>query len=156
MPHFNHRHGESAYGDRKSTPEYNSWASMVQRCCNPAEAAYDRYGGRGITVCDRWRHGEDGLTAYECFLSDMGRRPSAKHSLDRKENSRGYSKDNCRWATRKEQSRNRRGLHMVEYGGVTMPLSQACEDAGLRYGMVKRRIYRGWSAHDALTTPPLA
>jgi hypothetical protein len=151
----NRRHGESSYQGRRTTPEFNAHAGMMARCFNPDDAAYGNYGGRGIRVCERWAKGEDGLSGYECFLADMGRRPSASHSIDRRENSKGYSKSNCRWATKKEQSRNRRGLHVVEYSGVSMPLSQACEEAGLSYWMVKRRIYRGWSTHDALTTPCL-
>lgn len=72
-----------------------------QRCTNPNDQNWRRYGGRGITMCDRW------LSSFENFLSDLGRRPAADYSLDRVDNERGYSPDNCRWATASEQARNR-------------------------------------------------
>jgi hypothetical protein len=93
------RHGESRGIGR--TVEYTAWQSMRYRCLNPRSKKYRLYGGRGITICERW-------SSYECFLADMGRRPSAEHSLDRTDNDGNYELRNCRWATRSEQSRNRR------------------------------------------------
>lgn len=85
-----------------NSPEYAAWANMRDRCRNPNNHAYKNYGGRGIKVCKRW-------DKYENFLSDMGRRPSSKHSLDRyPDNDGDYKKSNCRWATVKEQGNNRR------------------------------------------------
>lgn len=83
------------------TPEYHSWRAMIDRCCNSNSAGFDRYGGRGIVVCDAWRR------SFKQFFADMGARPAGM-SLDRIKNDRGYFPDNCRWATAVEQSVNRR------------------------------------------------
>lgn len=94
-------HRESAYtGNSK---EYRAWSAMKSRCNNKAYVLYHRYGGRGITVCQDW------LDSFEVFLKDMGRAPSKTHSLDRINNDGGYSKDNCKWSTPKEQANNRGG-----------------------------------------------
>lgn len=154
MAHHNTKHGESQYGSRRPSPEYVAYSQMMARCYCTTNKAFHRYGGRGVAVCDRWRAGDGSQTGFQCFVTDMGRRPTPDHSLDRRDNDLGYSPENCRWATPLEQSRNKRGLRMVEYAGRTVPLSQACEMAGLSYGMVKRRINAlGWTAERALSTP---
>lgn len=81
--------------------EYRTWQGIKQRCHNPEDAHYDSYGGCGITVCAGW------LTSYEQFIADMGRRPSDLYSIDRINNRKGYSKENCRWATKSEQQLNK-------------------------------------------------
>jgi len=83
------------------TPEHKVWCSMIERCYTPTHQSYRHYGERGIKVCDRWRD-------FEAFLSDMGVRPSAAHTLERTNNDQGYFPSNCKWATRSEQARNRR------------------------------------------------
>lgn len=93
-------HGEARRG--RWTVEFQAWVKMIGRCTNATDKWYPSYGGRGITVCDRWRE------SYESFLADMGRRPSPDHSLDRIDNDGPYAPDNCRWATRSQQQRNKR------------------------------------------------
>lgn len=92
-------HGEAGRATRSS--EYRTWGGMVQRCTNPNNSRYSSYGGRGITVCDRWR-------TFENFLEDMGRRPSPDHSIDRIDNDGSYEPGNVRWATKSQQQINRR------------------------------------------------
>ena len=124
-------------------PEYNAWLNMKSRCYNPLNDRFERYGGRGITVCDRWR--DD----YEAFFADMGRKPSPQHSIDRIDNNGNYELSNCRWALSKVQARNNRRNRHVLFEGKSIPLSEACELSGLSYDMVKARLRRGWSDEKA-------
>lgn len=98
-------HGQTR--GRKRGLTYATWIAMRQRCRDPNTVGWMIYGGRGIKVCDRWGNGEGGLSGYECFLSDMGPRPSKKHSIDRIDNDRGYEPGNCRWVDAKTQIKNR-------------------------------------------------
>jgi hypothetical protein len=129
-----------------NSPEYHAWEAIIQRCRNAKNPNYNRYGGRGITVCERWLH------SFENFLEDMGRRPSPKHSIDRENNDKGYYLENCRWATRTEQQRNNRNCVLildVETGVFYTTIREAsiCNDIEferlrylLRYNRTKKFI----------------
>ena len=95
-------HGEASRRKKKPSAEYRTWNGMIRRCTNKNEKSWHRYGGRGITICDRWRH------SYPNFLADVGRRPSDKHSLDRIDVNGNYEPGNVRWATASQQMKNRR------------------------------------------------
>lgn len=98
-----HKRNEPIQGYRTiDHPLYLIWGNMIGRCCNPDDPGYANYGERGITVCARWRK------SFEAFAMDMGLRPTPEHSLDRRDNTKGYSPSNCRWATRVEQAQNKR------------------------------------------------
>lgn len=102
------------------TPTYNSWEAMNRRCYDENHRWYHLYGGRGITVCERWRRGTPG--AFKNFLEDMGERPGRAMTLDRKDGNLGYSKDNCRWADKPTQRANQRHAWMYDAGPVnTIP-----------------------------------
>ncbi len=91
---------------RADTLEYFSWSNMKQRCQNKKVDSYKYYGGRGITICNEW------LNSFSAFLSDMGERPSKKHELDRKDSNGNYEPNNCRWATKEENNKNRRSTKL--------------------------------------------
>ena len=125
------------HGESKS-PEYGSWCEMVKRCCNKKNKKYADYGGRGIAVCEEWRH------SFESFLNHVGKRPSAKHSLDRFPNVNGnYEPGNVRWANQTQQMRNLRRNVMVEYEGKIRLLVEVCEELHMPYNGVIQRRYRG-------------
>lgn len=126
------------------TPEYNIWINMKDRCYNPNYPGYKNYGGRGITVCWRWRDN------FSAFYADMGFRPEGK-TLDRKDNDGNYSKENCRWATQKEQNRNRRDNRIVEFNGKRQCMAAWAEEVGLKRQTLWYRLKNGWSMSRALT-----
>lgn len=130
-----------------TTPEYNSWVNLTQRCTNENYRNYHGYGGRGITVCDSWRQ------SFETFLADMGSKPSPKHSIDRIDNSKGYCKENCRWATQQQQCRNTRRNNLITFDGDTKCVSEWAEVTGLSRKNIERRLGLGWSVDRTLTTP---
>lgn len=128
-------------------PEYPLWIAMKQRCYNPKQIEFKNYGGRGITVCDQWRN------SFLTFFKDMGSRPSADYSLDRIDNSKGYSPENCRWATRKEQCRNFRRNRLLMINGKSIVLAEAAEKLGVTGSCIRDRLIRGWDIESAVTVP---
>lgn len=129
-------------------PEYDSWCAMKSRCSNAARVAYSRYGGRGISVCERWAN------SFPDFLADMGPRPSPDHSLDRIDNDGNYEPGNCRWATKKEQMRNTANTVRVSVRGEIVALIDACEQFGVRRSIVDSRLRKGWTPEQALGLEP--
>jgi len=117
---------------------------MRQRCLNVKNAAYPRYGGRGIEICERWMD-------FVMFYADMGKRPSPEHSLERIDNSRGYSPDNCKWATEIEQQRNRRDNVLITFQGETKTIAEWAEQLGLSANALYMRMNRlGWTPERAM------
>lgn len=138
-------HGETCGGTIAT--EYQIWHKMKDRCLNSDNPAYPNYGARGIKICDRW------LATVENFIADMGRRPSPRHSLDRKDNDGNYCPSNCRWATRTEQSRNRRSTRKIEFGGEVLCASEVAERIGMKARVLNARLRKGWSLERALSDP---
>lgn len=127
-------------------PGYFCWKSMLKRCLNPKCPAFKDYGARGIQVCDRW-------LSFESFLQDMGIKPGHGYSLDRIDNSKGYEPSNCRWATKSEQSQNRRSTRFIEYLGLRKSLAQWEADLNLPHGRLRKRLKSGWPLEKAFTAP---
>lgn len=128
------------------TKMYKSWVNMKSRCDNNKDKGYKNYGGRGIGYDSTWE-------SFEVFLEDMGERPTGL-TLDRIDNDKGYSKENCHWVTQKEQSRNRRSNVIISYNGETKCIMEWAEELGINYTTLLGRINRlQWSVEKALTTP---
>lgn len=132
----------------EGTPEYKAWINMRARCGNPTDQSWSAYGGRGITVCDRWRD------SFEAFYADMGPRRSPSHSLDRIDNDGNYEPGNCRWATRTVQSQNRRSTRYVELNGEQVSLREACRRLGVErhYGNIGNKVRRGQTFEQAVSS----
>lgn len=114
------------------TDEYIVWRGMKERCNNKNNSHYKDYGGRGIQVCDRW------INSFSNFLSDMGKRPSSKHTLDRVDVNGNYEPSNCRWSTVEEQSSNKRNSVKIIHDGKEMTVPQIAKLTGISTG----RLYR--------------
>lgn len=135
------RHGYNRQNSRN--PEYDAWNNMRARTGNSKASNYEYYGGRGIKVCERWN-------SFENFISDMGNRPSDKHSLDRIDVNGDYCPENCRWATKKEQARNCRNSVYITCNGETKTLAEWEEITGIRRKTISSRIKSGRSVEEAL------
>lgn len=126
------------------SPLYKTWANMLHRC-DPLKSERPKYVPLGM--CDRWRN-------FDNFVTDMGDRPTLKHSIDRIDNSKGYSPDNCRWSTNKEQCNNKSNNHLLEFNGEIKTMTQWAEQYGIPFHTFKSRINKSkWSIERALTEP---
>lgn len=142
------------------TAAYKVWCGMITRCYNSNDHAFPDYGGRGITICQRWRN------SFKAFFDDMGERPSPKHMIERSNNEQGYNcgkcedcqtrnaHANCCWATRIEQNRNRRDTELLTYHGETLPLVTLAERFGIRTTTLRNRLKNNWAVEEALETIP--
>lgn len=129
------------------TKVYYTWSGMRERCGRAACDSYPRYGGRGIRVCARWQK------SFQSFLDDMGLPPKGT-TLDRIDNNKGYEPGNCRWATPKQQARNRTNNVLYRHKGKNMTLPEWSEIVGVSWRRLHDRIHKGgWSTSKALTTP---
>lgn len=117
--------------------EHTVWRGIILRCYNKKHAAYSRYGGRGIIVCEEWKD------SFETFYKDMGAKPTDEHSIDRRDNDKGYSKENCRWATLKEQNDNRSNVMHYTHNGKTKNITDWCSELGLNFRATYLRIKKG-------------
>lgn len=138
----NPTHGHTV--GRKFSPTYSSWVAMCTRCRNPSFPAYPRYGGAGITVCERW-------LMFENFLSDMGERPLGT-SIDRIDGTKGYQPENCRWATSSMQNTNKACNPHFAFDGKNLTIRGWAEELGLDRSTLQKRIYKlGWPLEKALS-----
>lgn len=133
---LNLKHGLS------DTPEHNIWMTMKERCYNPKNHKYPIYGGKGIKVCERW------LNNFSNFIEDMGKRPTVKHSIDRKDVLGNYEPDNCRWATATEQARNKTTNRIITTPWGEITVAEAAEKAGVKQHTIHKRIEYGFTGED--------
>lgn len=130
----------------EGTSEYRTWVDMRRRCHQPQRPDYKNYGDRGIYVCEEWR------ASFEAFFRDMGPRPEG-HTIDRLQNDGPYSKQNCVWAPRKLQERNKRSNRFVQIDGRRMTVAEAAETYGLKLATAFNRLHMGWSVDDTFKRP---
>lgn len=129
------------------TPERLAWRSMRNRCYSPESEHFNRYGGRGITVCDKWKND------FDSFFYDVGPRPSNQYSIHRINNNGNYEPGNVEWATKEVQCNSRASSRVLEYVGQRKTLSQWSRDTGLGISTIHFRLKSGWTVPEALTTP---
>lgn len=152
--HF--KRGGKAVRGSKHQSTYDSWSAMRKRCLLPSHEAFDRYGGAGITICDRWLEPKHG---FDNFAEDMGLRPKGK-TLDRIDNAKGYSPENCRWATQREQMNNVKHNIRITWQGETKTASEWADDErlarlGITYDTLTQRHKKDWSIEEMMTIPNL-
>lgn len=141
---FRKIHGESSL----KTKEYIAWKHMKSRCLCKTDLKYDRYGGRGIKVCEQW------IKSYKIFLSDVGRAPSRRMTLGRIDNDGDYEPNNVRWEKPKQQSNNTCRNINLTFKGKTQTIAQWAREIQLDYETLRNRVkYLNWSVEDSLTIP---
>lgn len=122
---------------------YAVWNTMIQRCCNDKSSSFENYGGRGINVCARWR-------IFENFYSDMGKRPSGM-TIERKDNDGDYCPENCCWASREDQAKNKRDSRNFEFNGEKRTLAEICIIQGVNFETARKRLQKGWPIEKAVS-----
>lgn len=146
---MNYKHGCAHQAERNKNNRkwsaYYRWSSMKQRCEDPNHKSYADYGGRGITYDPAW-------SEFRVFFADMGP-PPVGTTMERIDNDGPYCKENCRWATRKDQSRNRRMNHYLEFNGERRIIVEWAEHLGVAPRLLRVRLNRGWSVERTLSTP---
>lgn len=141
------RHGHSLNGKRSLT--HSSWHNMKSRCTNPKISSYKNYGGKGIKVCKRW-------DVFENFLEDMGERPGPEYSIERINTAKNYCPENCRWATRLEQARNRSMCIKITINGKCQTVKEWALEVGIKRQTIEKRLKLGWSHYDAVMQPVIS
>lgn len=142
------KHGFAKHKRSNELKTYQIWSGIKQRCLNKNSHAYKLYGAKGIEICDEWKN------SFDNFLKDMGERPFDNASIDRIDNSKGYSKENCRWATKEQQANNTKSNVNITFGTATRSLSYWCKFFGIHHATASSRIKQyGMSPQEALVTP---
>jgi len=142
---MNTKHGNATKG---MSPEYVSWQRAIQRCTNENYGSFQNYGGRGITVCDRWRY------SFKLFLEDMGKKPFKGAQIDRKDTNGNYEPSNCRWISCLENARNKNNNLRITWNNQTKTLSEWSEILNINKNTLRDRIYsKNWTLEEAMTIP---
>lgn len=128
-------HGKAMLETGVRHPDYCIWMKMKSRCLNPNDKSYSNYGGRGITVCDRWKE------SFEHFITDMGWRPNNRYSIERIDYNGDYCPENCRWVHKSEQTKNTRRVKLIDYNGSKYCLTELCKILELPYSTMRHRVY---------------
>ena len=147
-PDLAERNRQSATHGMSNSKTHSVWGGIKDRCLCPNNKDFNNYGGRGITICDRWKN------SFIAFLEDMGEAPP-NMSIDRIDNNKGYSKENCRWTTIQVQANNRRTCVMITFKGKTKTIAEWSREFGIERKTLEYRIRVGWEIEKALTTPSL-
>jgi len=145
--HMKHGHYVTSIRDHGGSPEYLSWQAMKGRCYRSRNASYKHYGGRGITVCERW------VDSFENFIADMGIKPTPKHMIDRIDTNGNYCPENCKWSDIIEQCNNKNNNVKYEFNGKSLTVAQISRITGVGYVTIRKRLEHGWTIPKAFVVP---